>query len=75
MRVALLAPAWFAVPPVRYGGIEWVVSHLADGLVDRGHDVTLFAAGDSQTKGEARHELRRAAQLPHRLSLPDLHHA
>ena len=37
MRIALLAPAWFAVPPVRYGGIEWVVSHLADGLVDRGH--------------------------------------
>jgi len=52
VRIALLAPAWFAVPPVRYGGIEWVVSHLADGLVERGHDVTLFAAGDSKTKAK-----------------------
>ena len=34
----------------RYGGIEWVVSILADGLVDHGHEVTLFAAGDSQTR-------------------------
>ena len=50
MRIAIIAPAWFAVPPTRYGGIEWVVSILADGLVDHGHEVTLFAAGDSQTK-------------------------
>jgi glycosyltransferase involved in cell wall biosynthesis len=50
MRVAVLAPAWFAVPPTGYGGIEWVVSLLADGLVDAGHDVTLFASGDSRTK-------------------------
>ena len=42
MRIAIIAPAWFAVPPVRYGGIEWVVSILADGLVDQGNDVTLF---------------------------------
>jgi glycosyltransferase involved in cell wall biosynthesis len=37
------------VPPARYGGIEAVVSLLADGLVARGHDVTLFASGDSRT--------------------------
>ena len=41
---------WFPVPPTGYGGIEWVVSLLADGLVDAGHDVTLFASGDSRTK-------------------------
>ena len=52
MRVAILAPAWFAVPPTGYGGIEWVVSLLADGLVDAGHDVTLFASGDSRTKAK-----------------------
>ena len=52
MRIAVLAPAWFAVPPTGYGGIEWVVSLLADGLVDAGHDVTLFASGDSRTKAE-----------------------
>ena len=50
MKIAVLAPAWFPVPPMRYGGIEWVVSILADGLVEQGHEVTLFAAGDSQTK-------------------------
>jgi len=50
MRIAVLAPCWFPVPPLGYGGIEWVVSLLADGLVDSGHDVTLFASGDSHTK-------------------------
>jgi glycosyltransferase involved in cell wall biosynthesis len=50
LRIAILAPVWFAVPPVGYGGIEWIVSLLADGLVDAGHDVTLFASGDSRTK-------------------------
>ena len=38
------------MPPDGYGGIEWVVSLLSDGLVDKGHDVTLFASGDSTTK-------------------------
>src|SRR5919201_1723285 len=50
MRIAILSPAWFSVPPSGYGGIEWVVSLLADGLVDGGHEVTLFASGDSHTK-------------------------
>jgi glycosyltransferase involved in cell wall biosynthesis len=50
MRIAVVAPCWFPVPPLGYGGIEWVVSLLADGLVDAGHDVTLFASGDSHTK-------------------------
>jgi glycosyltransferase involved in cell wall biosynthesis len=52
MIIAILAPVWFAVPPTGYGGIEWVVSLLADGLVDAGHDVTLFASGDSRTKAK-----------------------
>ena len=50
MRIAVLSPVWFAVPPTGYGGIELIVSLLADGLVDAGHDVTLFASGDSLTK-------------------------
>jgi glycosyltransferase involved in cell wall biosynthesis len=49
LRVAVLAPPWFAVPPQRYGGTEAVVSLLVDGLVADGHDVTLYASGDSQT--------------------------
>jgi glycosyltransferase involved in cell wall biosynthesis len=52
LRIAILAPPWFAVPPSGYGGIEWIVSLLADGLVEAGHDVTLFASGDSRTKAK-----------------------
>src|SRR5436309_11239832 len=49
MRIAVVAPVWFTVPPSGYGGIELVVSLLADGLVDAGHDVTLFASGGSRS--------------------------
>jgi len=50
VRIAEVCPPWLAVPPKGYGGIEWVVSLLADGLAEAGHDVTLFATGDSETK-------------------------
>lgn len=50
MRILQIAPPWFTVPPAGYGGIEWVVAELTDGLVDAGHDVTLLASGGSQTK-------------------------
>jgi glycosyltransferase involved in cell wall biosynthesis len=50
VKIAQVSPPWVAVPPKGYGGIEWVVSLLADGLADRGHDVTLFATGDSETR-------------------------
>ncbi|MEX2274771.1 MAG: glycosyltransferase family 4 protein [Actinomycetota bacterium] len=49
MKIAQIAPPWLPVPPRGYGGIEWVVSLLSDGLVERGHEVTLFAPGDSTT--------------------------
>jgi glycosyltransferase involved in cell wall biosynthesis len=49
MRIAQVAPLWERVPPPAYGGIELVVSLLTDELVKRGHDVTLFATGDSVT--------------------------
>ena len=74
MKIALLAPAWFAVPPMRYGGIEWVVSILADGLVDRGHDVTLFAAGESRTKAHLVTAYDDPPSYRIGMSLPDLHH-
>jgi glycosyltransferase involved in cell wall biosynthesis len=50
MRIAQVCPPWLAVPPKGYGGIEWVVALLADGLAEAGHEVTLFATGDSETK-------------------------
>ena len=49
MRIAQVAPLWEAVPPSGYGGIELVVGLLTDELVRRGHEVTLFASGDSTT--------------------------
>ena len=55
MRIALISPPWIPVPPMGYGGIEWVVHLLAEELVARGHDVTLFATGDSQTSAEHRY--------------------
>lgn len=50
MRIAQVAPLRERVPPPSYGGIELVVSHLTDELIRRGHEVTLFASGDSLTK-------------------------
>ncbi|MEA5502884.1 glycosyltransferase family 4 protein [Halotia wernerae UHCC 0503] len=47
MRIAQIAPLWERVPPPAYGGIELVVGSLTDELVRRGHQVTLFASGDS----------------------------
>ena len=49
MRIAQVAPLWEQVPPVGYGGIELIVSLLTEELVQRGHEVTLFASGDSTT--------------------------
>jgi chromate transport protein ChrA len=50
MRVAQITPLWEQVPPVGYGGTEAVVSLLTEELVKRGHEVTLFASGDSKTR-------------------------
>jgi glycosyltransferase involved in cell wall biosynthesis len=47
MKIAQLAPLWERVPPPGYGGIELIVGLLTDELVRRGHEVTLFASGDS----------------------------
>jgi glycosyltransferase involved in cell wall biosynthesis len=49
MRIAQIAPLFETVPPQRYGGTERVVSWLTEALVAQGHDVTLFASGDSRT--------------------------
>ena len=49
LRIAILAPPWIPVPPPGYGGIEAVVDLLCEGLVGRGHEVTLFAAPGSRS--------------------------
>lgn len=52
MKIAQVAPLYEAVPPKLYGGTERIVAYLANELVELGHDVTLFASGDSNTKAE-----------------------
>ncbi len=52
MRIAQIAPLYERVPPRFYGGTERVVSFLTEELVRQGHDVTLFASGDSQTSAD-----------------------
>jgi glycosyltransferase involved in cell wall biosynthesis len=50
LRIAMVAPPWFDVPPRQYGGIEAVLADLVDALVDRGHDVTLIGVGEDRTR-------------------------
>lgn len=52
MKIAQIAPLFESVPPKFYGGTERVVSYLTEELVRQGHDVTLFASGDSKTSAE-----------------------
>ena len=52
LRIAQVAPLYESVPPELYGGTERVVHYLTEGLVAQGHDVTLFASGDSKTTAE-----------------------
>ncbi len=52
MRIAQIAPLMESVPPKLYGGTERIVSYLTEELVKLGHDVTLFASGDSVTSAK-----------------------
>jgi glycosyltransferase involved in cell wall biosynthesis len=63
MKIAQIAPLWERVPPFRYGGIELIVSLLTDELVRRGHEVTLFASGDSITKAKLSSVHNKALRL------------
>ncbi|MEY9137292.1 glycosyltransferase involved in cell wall biosynthesis [Bradyrhizobium diazoefficiens] len=66
MRIAQLAPLAESVPPKLYGGTERVIAWLMDELVELGHDVTLFASGDSKTKGKLHPVWPRALRLGRR---------
>ncbi len=52
MKIAILSSLDERIPPEKYGGVERVVSFLTEELIKRGHDVTLFASGDSKTKAK-----------------------
>ncbi len=63
MKIAQIAPLVEAVPPKLYGGTERIVSYLTEELVARGHEVTLFASGDSLTRAELVASSVRALRL------------
>jgi glycosyltransferase involved in cell wall biosynthesis len=63
MKIAQVPPLIEAVPPKLYGGTERVVAYLTDALVELGHEVTLFATGDSQTKAKLAAIWPRALRL------------
>ena len=72
MRIAMISTPFLAVPPRDYGGTELVVHELTEGLVEQGHDVTLFATGDSRASANLR-SLYPQAQWPPEM-LTDLNH-
>ncbi|HEY3122355.1 MAG TPA: glycosyltransferase, partial [Vicinamibacteria bacterium] len=63
MRIAQVAPLFESVPPKLYGGTERVVSYLTEELVRQGHDVTLFASGDSVTSARLVATTQRSLRL------------
>ena len=63
MKIAQVAPLYESVPPKYYGGTERVVSYLTEELVQQGHDVTLFASGDSETAARLVAATPRALRL------------
>ncbi len=75
MRIAMIMPPWYEVPPAGYGGLERVCASLIDGLIARGHDVTLFGTG-THTGTRARFvSTHPELQYPRLLeSMPELVH-
>ena len=75
MKIAQIAPLAESVPPKLYGGTERVVSYLTEELVRLGHDVTLFASADSETRGRLVACAPRALRLDPGLAEPPTHYA
>ncbi|MGC1424886.1 MAG: glycosyltransferase family 4 protein [Terracidiphilus sp.] len=75
MKIAQVAPLYESVPPKLYGGTERVVSYITEELVKQGHDITLYASGDSQTSARLRSVCQRALRLDGgKLLSPLAHH-
>jgi glycosyltransferase involved in cell wall biosynthesis len=74
MRIALVAPPWTPIPPRLYGGIELVVDQLARGLQEAGHDVLLFATGDSTCPVPRRSVLEEAEGRRIGMTVPEIRH-
>ena len=74
MRIAQISPLWERVPPFRYGGIELIVKLVTDELVRRGHEVTLFASGDSIISSKLHSVHDQALRLDSSIQEPDIYH-
>src|SRR5438128_12689263 len=74
MRIAQISPLYESVPPKLYGGTERVVSYLTEELVARGHDVTLYASGDSVTEARLVPGSTQALRLDASCRDPLAHH-
>lgn len=74
MRIAQVAPLYECVPPKWYGGTERVVSYLTECLIDHGHQVTLFASGDSKTEGKLIAGSEKSLRLNKEYRDPIAHH-
>src|SRR5690349_5638986 len=72
MRIANVAPLFESVPPKYYGGTERIVSFLTEELIRRGHDVTLFATGDSITAAELVSPCAGSLRLAHKNHQDDI---
>lgn len=74
VKIAQVAPLIESVPPQAYGGTERMVHYLTEGLVARGHDVTLFASGDSQTTADHVAVVKQSLRLSKRPRDPTIWH-
>jgi glycosyltransferase involved in cell wall biosynthesis len=74
MRIAIVAPPWAPIPPELYGGIEGAIDSLARGLLAQGHDVLLFATGDSTCPVPRRWLLPLAEGARMGFAVPELRH-
>lgn len=60
MKILQIAPAWVDTPPNDYGGTEWVIANLVKGLSELGHEVTLFATGNSKADAKIEYVFKRS---------------
>ena len=74
MKIAQISPLYESVPPKMYGGTERVVSYLTEELVNQGHEVTLFASGDSNTSARLLSHTQEALRLNPNVQDPLAHH-
>ena len=75
LRIALVAPPWYPIPPSAYGGIEALVYWLAEGLLARGHQVTVIGAGQPRTRARFATTYQEAPTERLGEVLPELLHA